>query len=59
MKKEITDVMKRYDKNIKLKSNQRIKKSQNIVWLEEKQSFKTSDGDRHNVWTRIGIIEQN
>ena len=55
--KQLGDFMKKYDKNIDLKPNQRIKEDRytHILWIEEKRKWKDPDGQRHNCWVRIGI----
>lgn len=54
--KQLGNFMKKYNKDINLKPNQRIKKDKytGIFWVEEKMKWKDPDGQRHNCWVRIG-----
>ena len=55
----LVNCMAKYS-NVELAPNQRVKTDKNtgITWLEEKQRFTTCDGQRHNCWVRIGIVEK-
>ena len=56
---QFADCMQAYKADkVELKKNQRIKTDKlGFTWLQEKQSFKTCDGRRHNCWVDIAVIK--